>query len=540
VSRAVRAATRLLEQFPWAGSEPRRNRAGPCAIVVLGAGGDLTARKLVPALFHLAQHELLDHRTRVIGVARNQMDDADFREISGFSERAWRGFADRLQYVSGDLSDPSTYQELRARLEAAERGVRSSGGGRLFYMALPPRVYPTAIEHLRASDLALRIPNPARRPWVRVIVEKPFGHDLASAQALNRTLERALAEHQIFRIDHYLGKETVQNLLVLRFANSIFEPLWNRGHVAHVQITAAETVGVEHRAGYYEHAGVVRDMFQSHLLQLLTLTAMEPPVTFDAAAVRDEKAKVLRAIRPFSVRAAREHAVLGQYGAGHLGDKRVVAYRQADGVRRSSRTPTFAAVRFLVDNWRWQGVPFYLRSGKCLADRATEIALQFWQPPHALFAGVAGGQTAPNMLVIRIQPGEGVSLRFEIKAPGVDVRMTSVQMDFTYAEAFGPDEHSAYETLLLDCMMGDATLFARADAVEAAWSVVDPIISSWERTPWARLPNYAAGSWGPAAANALLEADGFEWHVPMPAGPPEPVRARAGRQRGGGGGDHPT
>ena len=546
--RSLRGVTRLLEQFPWAGDEPRLHRAGRCTVVVLGAGGDLTSRKLMPALFHLARHGLLDPKTRVIGVARNEMDDADFRtamrravqrsdEISGFQERDWRAFAARLQYVAGDLADPATYAALRRRLEAAERGAADDPGGRLFYFALPPQVFPTAVEHLRASELAPRITDPAQRPWARIIIEKPFGRDHESAESLNRMLERALAEHQIFRIDHYLGKETVQNLLVLRFANSIFEPLWNRGHVAHVQITAAETVGVEHRAGYYEHAGVVRDMFQSHLLQLLTLTAMEPPVAFDANPVRDEKVKVLRAIRPFSAQAARKWAVLGQYGAGRAGKTRVPAYRREDGVRRDSRTPTFAAMRFLVDNWRWQGVPFYVRSGKRLPARATEIALQFWRPPHALFAAAEGAAGVPNVLVIHIQPGEGISLRFEIKVPGVDVRMTSVRMDFNYADAFGADEHSAYETLLLDCMQGDATLFARADAVAAAWGIVDPVITAWESAPWARLPNYAAGSWGPDGADALLAADGFHWHRPVENGGPAALgpprrRGRAGDGRG--------
>jgi glucose-6-phosphate 1-dehydrogenase len=543
MNRALRGVTRLVEQFPWAGEEPRLHRAGRCTVVVLGAGGDLTSRKLIPALFHLAQHGLLHPKTRVIGVARNRMDDASFRrdmrravsrseEISGFRERDWRAFAARLQYVTGDLADPATYAALRRRLEAVERGAGDGEGGRLFYFALPPQVFPTAVEQLHTSELAPRMTDPAHRPWARVVIEKPFGRDLESAQLLNRMLERALAEHQIFRIDHYLGKETVQNLLVLRFANSIFEPLWNRGHVAHVQITAAETVGVEHRAGYYEHAGVVRDMFQSHLLQLLTLTAMEPPVAFEANPVRDEKVKVLHAIRPFGAEAARQWAVLGQYGAGRAGKQQVPAYRREDGVRPDSRTPTFAAMRFLVDNWRWQGVPFYLRSGKRLTARATEIALQFWRPPHALFAAAESAAGAPNALVIRIQPGEGISLRFEIKVPGVDVRMTSVRMDFNYAEAFGADEHSAYETLLLDCMQGDATLFARADAVAAAWGIVDPVIAAWEHAPWARLPNYAPGSWGPAAADALLAADGFHWHAPVDEG--AVARRSRGPRRGRG------
>ena len=350
--------------------------------------------------------------------------------------------------------------------------------------------------------------------WVRVIIEKPFGRDLKSAQTLNHIVRAAVAEHQIYRIDHYLGKETVQNLLVFRFANSIFEPVWNRHHIHHVQITTGETLGVEHRAGYYEEAGVVRDMFQNHLLSLLSLTAMEPPATSLADAVRDEKVKVLNAIRPVPPGELAEYAVRGQYGPGMIDGAPVPGYRREEGVAADSNTPTYAAIRFMIDNWRWQGVPFFLRSGKRLAKRVSEIAIQFRQPPHLMFPLPPGETLSPNVLVIRVQPDEGLSLCFEIKVPGVGIRMTSARMEFGYDDIFGATEHDAYETLLLDCMTGDATLFLRNDATEAAWRAVDPVIAAWDADPATGFPNYAAGSWGPAAAEALLAAAGAKWRNP--------------------------
>jgi glucose-6-phosphate 1-dehydrogenase len=348
---------------------------------------------------------------------------------------------------------------------------------------------------------------------VRVIIEKPFGRDLQSAKALNRSVRQAFAEHQVYRIDHYLGKETVQNLMVFRFANSIFEPVWNHHHIHHVQITAAETVGVEHRAGYYEDTGVVRDMFQNHLLQLMCLTAMEPPVAFQADAVRDEKIKVLRAIRRFSAAERHGYSVRGQYGPGTIGGKTVRGYRQEPNVDPGSDTATWAALRLLVDNWRWHGVPFFLRSGKRMERRVTEIAVQFREPPHLMFQDHDKTMT-PNVIAIRIQPQEGISLAFDIKVPGVGVRMTAAKMDFSYAEAFGAAAHSAYETLLLDCMVGDATLFTRVDAVEAAWEVVDPVIEAWSDKDPEHFPNYAAGSWGPEVADEFIARDGARWRRP--------------------------
>ncbi|HEV8355191.1 MAG TPA: glucose-6-phosphate dehydrogenase [Gemmatimonadales bacterium] len=498
------------------GGAPAPARGGPCTMVILGAAGDLTRRKLLPSLLHLEADGLLHDDFAVVGVAREPLSDEAFREQAratlGASGGRWSRFAPRLFYAAGNLRDPATYDELAKRLRLLE----STGGsrGRLFYLAVPPSMYEGAIEGLSRSGAMPRRPDPADPAWVRTVIEKPFGRSLATAQALNRVVRAALAEHQVYRIDHYLGKETVQNLLVFRFANSIFEPVWNRHHVHHVQITAAETLGVEHRAGYYEEAGVVRDMFQNHLLSLLSLTAMEPPSTFQADAVRDEKVKVLNAIRPIPAADLAAYAVRGQYGPGTLDGTRVPGYREEEGVRPDSVTPTYAALQVMIDNWRWEGVPFLLRSGKRLPRRATEIAIQFRKPPHLMFPVGRGDTISPNVLVMQVQPEEGLSLSFEIKVPGLGVRMTSARMEFGYAEAFGGEEHDAYETLLLDCMAGDPTLFLRADATEAAWRVVDPVLEAWEREPPADFPNYPAGSWGPAAAERLIACAGASWRRP--------------------------
>jgi glucose-6-phosphate 1-dehydrogenase len=506
-------------------------RGDPCTAVILGAGGDLTRRKLMPALYHLLHDGLLHDDFSVVGAAREALTDQAFRdrmrqaiadseEVGHVPDATWDRFAQRIHYVQGDMTDPAFFAAVSRRVAEFER-ASAQPRGRLFYLALPPSVYATAVEHLSATGLAPKMDDPAQRPWARVIIEKPFGTSLATARALNQVVLKRLAEHQVFRIDHYLGKETVQNLLVLRFANSIFEPIWNRQHIDHVQITASETVGVEHRAGYYEQAGVVRDMFQNHLLQLLALTAMEPPVAFRAEEVRDEKAKVLRAVRPIPPDAIGDFGVRGQYGPGAIDGTAVPGYRQEDRVAPASSTPTYAAVRFLVDNWRWQGVPFYVRSGKRLARRATEIAIQFRRPPHLMFAADHERAFAANVLAIRIQPNEGISLCFEIKVPGVEVRMTSVQMDFSYAGVFGHTDHSAYETLLLDAMVGDGTLYARSDQVEAAWALVDPIVAAWEARLPEGFPNYASGSWGPAAADELIARDGARWREPQDTPNPE-------------------
>ena len=499
--------------------------AEPCTLVIFGAGGDLTRRKLIPALYHLRQDGVLPPSFAAIGVARERLDDASFRAamlqaLKEFTPNAAnpdvaQTLCERLFYVPGDLDDAQTYAALGRRLSAVDGDSgRPATRGRLFYLAIPPSVYPDVIHHLRDSGVAPQVQDPTAPSWVRVIIEKPFGHSLESARALNRLVREAFAEHQVYRIDHYLGKETVQNLLVFRFANSIFEPVWSRQHVHHVQITAAESVGVEHRGRYYEEAGVVRDMFQNHLLQLLTLTALEPPVRFNADAVRDEKVKVLRAIRPITPPEMHDYLVRGQYGPGGINGQPVSGYREEPNVAPESGTATYAVARFMVDNWRWQDVPFYLRSGKRLPHRATEIAIQFRQPPHLMFPLPPGQQLEPNVLAIRVQPDEGISLRFEVKVPGVEVRMVSVDMDFGYHDAFGEAGHEAYETLLLDCMLGDATLFTRSDEVETAWAVVDPIIDYWEHKRPDHFPNYAAGSWGPEVADEFIARMGAKWREP--------------------------
>ena len=497
--------------------------SGPCTVIIMGAGGDLTSRKLMPALAHLGHDGLLDRTVSVIGVGHQRISDAAFREsmaaaIKGSTEtgeateESFRKFLGRLHYVWGDLRAADTYHLMANRLEEIE-GEHVAERGRLFYFAIPPSLYPDVIRHLSASGLAPRS-SEASSAWVRLVIEKPFGHDLASARALNTLVRGVFSERQGYRIDHYLGKETVQNLLVLRFANSIFEPVWNREHVHHVQITAAETVGVEHRASYYEEAGVLRDMFQNHLLQLLALTTMEPPSSFEADAVRDEKVKALRSIRPMTAMEARAASVVGQYGAGRVAGEPVPGYREEPKVAPDSCVPTYAALRLMIDNWRWEGVPFFLRSGKRMAKRATEIAVQFRRPPHLLFPTSDGNRMAPNVLAIRVQPEEGISLSFEVKVPGVEVQMTPVRMVFSYSDAFGPSTHSAYETLLLDAMQGDATLFARGDQVETAWRVIDPVAAAWADGVPADIPNYEAGSWGPEAADDLLARDDTKWRVP--------------------------
>ena len=517
--------------FWQTGEHDSRKHADPCTMIILGAGGDLSRRKLLPAIYQLAKDQLLPGDFAVIGVAREPMDDGSFRqmmrdalaksdEIRGVDEECWAWLSQRLFYVSGDFSGADVYEQVRPRLEEVERDRPAAERNRLFYLAVPPSIFPTIVRHLSSSGLAPRTADVRACPWTRVVVEKPFGRSLETARELNALVLQAFAEHQVYRIDHYLGKETVQNVLVLRFGNSIFEPLWNRQWISHVQITAAETVGVETRGKYYEEAGVVRDMFQNHLIQLLTLVAMEPPARMTAEAVRDEKVKVLESVRWLTPESIPQNAVRAQYAKGSTDDKVVPGYREEPNVNPRSVTPTYAAVRLFIDNWRWRNVPFYLRSGKRLSKRVSEIAVQFHRPPHLMFGGSSAQDMEPNVLVMRVQPNEGVNLRFQVKVPGAAVALTQelerapVDMDFAYSEAFGEHAAPAYQTLLLDIMIGEATLFTRSDEVEAAWQLVDPLIQYWERNTPRQLPTYPAGTWGPAESEIFIAQDGFRWRTP--------------------------
>jgi glucose-6-phosphate 1-dehydrogenase len=513
---------------------PRRNaqQADPCTMVIFGATGDLTKRKLFPALYQLAAEHLLAPHFAVLAVGRDASEtDATFREkmrealhesdeVKHFDEQIWESLSARVFYAGGDATASDAYALIKERLDHIEESRSEEERNRFFYLAVPPSVFEPIVRHLSESGLVPRH-DPQQRPWARVVVEKPFGHSLETAQHLNALVLSLFEEHQVYRIDHYLGKETVQNVLVLRFANSIFEPLWNRSHISHVQITAAETVGVEARGKYYEEAGIIRDMFQNHLLQLLALTAMEPPASMTADAVRDEKVKVLKSVRPLTAETIPDSVVRAQYGAGRMKGADVPGYRDEPDVAPDSQSPTYAAARFYVDNWRWQGVPFYLRSGKRMAKRASEIAVQFHTPPHRMF-GEDGrmGHLQPNTLVMRVQPNEGVSLTFEVKVPGAAVALTEhvevapVDMDFSYAEAFGETAAPAYETLLLDVMIGEMTLFTRSDEVEAAWKIIDPLLAYWEERPSEPMPSYSSGSWGPQQAAELIASDGAEWRQP--------------------------
>jgi glucose-6-phosphate 1-dehydrogenase len=493
----------------------------PCIMVIFGASGDLTKRKLVPAMFDLERQGMLPDGFTIVGAARTPMTDESFRAylesaIEGFGQLKksegplWQHFAKRFHYLTFDSSSSSEFSRLRQQLDrlAAEHHSR---GNLLFYLATPPSMYSPIVHNLGSAGL--NAAGSADR-WIRIIIEKPFGTDLASARTLNSDVLQVFSEEQVYRIDHYLGKETVQNLLVFRFANGIFEPVWNRNYIDHVQITAAETVGVETRGVYYEEAGTMRDMVQNHMLQLLALTAMEPPVLFDAQQVRDEKQKVFQAIRPMAPEEVRHATVRGQYTAGTAGGKTVPGYREEPGVSPQSRTETYVALKFNVENWRWAGVPFYIRSGKRLPKRVTEIAVQFRRTPHHLFTANPSDSLSDNTIVIRIQPEEGISLRFSSKVPGSAMRLRPVTMDFRYGTAFGGHLADAYTRLLLDCMLGDATLYARGDSVDVAWSLITPIHHAWEEDRASVVSGYEAGSWGPKEADALLEKEGRRWRRP--------------------------
>ena len=487
------------------------------AIVIFGASGDLTHRKLIPALWTLFAARTLPEPFTILCTARTPMSDDAFRaklkegvkEFARFklpNDQVWQRFASNVFYAPGDPTAPEFYGTLRARLEEIER-ARGGARNRLFYLSTPPSLYADIVTNLGKAGLAEE-----EGGWTRIIIEKPFGHDLSSAQELNRLVNKVFREEQVYRIDHYLGKETVQNVLALRFANGIFEPLWNRNHVAEVQCTVAETVGVEGRGVYYEESGALRDMIQNHLLQIACLVAMEPPVTFDADAVRDEKSKVMQAARPIEPGTVEDFALRAQYGPGFVNNKQVPGYLQEKGVKPDSTTETYAALRLLIDNWRWAGVPFYLQTGKRLGKRVSEIVIRFHRTPHMIFRR-GSVSVDPNLLVIRIQPDEGISLIVEAKEPGPDLKISPVTLDFKYHEIFGGEPPEAYERLLLDAIHGDATLYARGDWIEQAWRLTQPILDHWAKTP-GPLPQYESGSWGPTEADAFIARNGGKWRRP--------------------------
>ncbi len=498
--------------------------APPCAMVIFGAAGDLTKRLVVPALYNLVNAKRLPQGFQLVGVDLADKTAETWRqgltdmmnefvtqgggefEADHIDQTAWRWLTDRMTYLRGDLNDPGTYRRLGEHLAALDR-TAGTAGNHLFYLAIADRFFASVVAGLGAAGLVTE----ENGRWRRVVIEKPFGHDLASAKALNAEILKTLQERQIYRIDHFLGKETVQNIMVLRFANGLFEPLWNREHIDHIQITAAETVGVERRGRFYERTGALRDMVPNHVFQLLAMTAMEPPTSFDADAVRSKKAEVIEAIHPLTPAQALRDAVRGQYGTGTVLGKPVRAYRQEPDVSPESNIETYIACKLRIDNWRWAGVPFYLRTGKYLKRRWTEIAIRFHQAPIALFRDTHVERMSPNWMILRIQPDEGIALEFAAKHPGPAVRLNTVSMDFAYETYFKTAPNTGYETLLYDCMIGDATLFQRADNVEAGWQAVQPILDAWAASPPKDFPNYVAGGSGPTAADELLTRDGRAW-----------------------------
>ena len=495
--------------------------AGPCSMVIFGAGGDLTKRLVVPALYNLACGKLLPEHFAITGVdmadipaekwheTLRQMTE-QFVEAGGhpeeFKPEVWEWLVSRMSYLRGDLNDPASYKKLAAHLQELD-GKNQTGGNYLFYLAVADRFFAPTVEHLGQSKLTAQ----ENGHWRRVVIEKPFGHDLTTAQELNRRILSVLDETQIYRIDHFLGKETVQNIMLLRFANGFFEPVWNRDRIDHVQITAAETVGVERRGKFYENTGALRDMVPNHMFQLLAMTAMEAPSSFGADAVRSEKEKVIESVRFCNPEDVQSMAVRGQYGPGTIDGNSVNGYRQEPDVAPDSSVETYVALKLMIENWRWAGVPFYIRTGKRLAKRKSVIAIHFKEAPQALFRGTPVTKPAPNCLVMRVQPDEGISLEFGAKVPGPTMKLGEVLMDFKYEDYFGTAPSTGYETLIYDVMIGDATLFQRADNIEAGWRVVQPVLDAWAAEKPTNFPNYAAGSEGPKEAAELLERDGRQW-----------------------------
>ncbi|HWM87332.1 MAG TPA: glucose-6-phosphate dehydrogenase [Kofleriaceae bacterium] len=500
---------------PEATPAPRARTSDPCVIVIFGGSGDLTRRKLIPAIIHLQSGGFLPRNLAVVGAARSEMSHAQFRdsvrpdeEISAdeSTRAAWTALSERIFYHMMDIEEPASYAALKELLGGID-GNLGTAGNYLFYFAVGPSVFPPLVRNLATTGLSVEEPG----RWRRVVVEKPFGRDLTSAIELNRCLGAVIGERQIYRIDHYLGKETVQNLMVFRFGNGLFEPIWTRNYIDHVQITVAEELGIGSRGGYYDTAGALRDMTPNHIAQLLSLVGMEPPISFSADAVRDEQVKLLKSIQPYTPEQVLTCAVRGQYGAGEAGGEIAPAYREEPTVSPTSFTETFVALRLVIDNWRWAGVPFYVRTGKRLPRRATEIVIQFKQAPATLFQHTSVQRLTTNRLYIHIQPREGITLRFGAKVPGPVVAVGPVEMDFDYAEHFGRIPSTGYETLLYEVMIGDATLFQRADMVETGWTMVQPILDVWGALSPRNFPNYRAGTWGPADADALLERDGRHW-----------------------------
>ena len=501
---------------PKINGEPPVRKADPCVMVIFGASGDLTKRKLIPALCNLVAAKLVPDQFAVIGVANNDFTTDSFRqqlsqEIKQYAScpittELWDWFVKRIYYVRGEFQDPKAFELLKDEIAKVEKD-HGVPGNHLYYLAVAPRFFGEVVRQLGAAGLA----EEKNGKWRRVVIEKPFGRDLDSAKALNAEIKQVLAEKQIYRIDHYLGKETVQNIIIFRFGNGIFEPIWNRRYIDHVQITAAETVGVEQRGGYYETAGALRDMVPNHLFQLVSLTALEPPTSFQADSVRDEQAKALHAIQVPSPEEVLTMAVRGQYGEGQTEIEHAPAYRSEPNVAPDSNTETFAGLKLKIDNWRWADVPFYLRTGKRLAGRTTEIAIQFKRAPFQLFRDTPVETLETNRLVLHIQPEEGLSLRFGAKIPGPIMHMGPVEMKFNYVDYFGKTPSTGYERLIYDGMIGDATLFQRADMVEAGWRVITPILDVWKALPPRTFPNYAAGSWGPREADDLMARDGRHW-----------------------------